>query len=83
MNNLAKDFGGESSFVTCTRGLVRPIVTMLLTVACITLLIMLASSSATIDKAVTIFLAVYGPILGFWFGQQTALKTTKTATKPR
>jgi len=74
---LASEINGESQFVSSFRGLVRPIVTVSLTAAFILLLIALSQidEGKGIEKAITIFLAVYGPILGFWFGQQTALKS--------
>lgn len=64
--------------VVVLRAAIRPLVTLALTGTFILLLLKGVYSDGETRKGLqdmmTVLLAVYGPIVGFWFGQQAALK---------
>lgn len=67
-------------FVVILRAAIRPVITLALTATFIFLLAKGVYGFNDTEHAkawqemLTVFLAVYGPIVGFWFGQQTAMK---------
>ena len=61
-------------FVIILRAAIRPLVTLALTGAFILLLFKGTDGAKDPKEMLTVLLAVYGPIVGFWFGQQAVLK---------
>lgn len=60
--------------VETIRGLVRPVVTILVVLALVAILVYLVVKFADLDMAKTFaaaFIGLIGPIIGFWFGQRT------------
>lgn len=79
LRELRRELTTESWCVTNFRNGIRPLISLILTFVFAWLIY--KSIEATQDyqydkmkEILTIFLAVYGPILGFWFGEHTALK---------
>ena len=61
--------------VVILRAAIRPLVTLALTGTFIFMLLTgVSSNSESCKDMLTVLLAVYGPIVGFWFGQQAAQK---------
>lgn len=60
--------------VDTIRGLVRPVVTLLVILALVVVLVFLVVKFADLDMAKTVlvgFMTLVGAITGFWFGQRT------------
>ena len=60
--------------VDTIRGLVRPIITLLVILALVVVLVFLVVKFADLDMAKTVlvgFMTLVGAITGFWFGQRT------------
>jgi hypothetical protein len=84
--DLIQDLREEPRPIVSLRATIRPLITLFLTLTFIFLTvgrvtgveIVCGADDATWDKMFSIFLAIYGPVIGFWFGQRTALKTTAT-----
>ena len=80
----------EPMLAVTFRAILRPTITLILTATFITLVLgqvgiigdapteAVASEAfyERWDKAFTVFLAIYGPIIGFWFGERTVEKKT-------
>ena len=78
----------ESGLAVTFRAILRPTITLGLTITFILLILGQVGLIGTVpddpnvakpfferwDKAFTIFLAIYGPIIGFWFGERTMKK---------
>ncbi len=72
---LKKRLQSEPRVVAGLRASIRSMVTILLTLAFLAMVgYGISSGKANWSAMFTTFLAVYGPILGFWFGEHSALK---------
>ena len=74
---LAQESAPEQipGLVVILRAAIRPLVTLALTGTFIFMLLKgVSSNTESCKDMLTVLLAVYGPIVGFWFGQQAALK---------
>ncbi len=69
------------------RALIRPLMTLMLTITFVALIfgqvgffgtLPVGPELANYKEVFTVFLAIYGPIIGFWFGERTADRTPKT-----
>ena len=91
INSLAEELKvppPEPMLAVTFRAILRPTITLILTVTFIALVLGQVGIIGNVpteavaadafferwDKAFTIFLAIYGPIIGFWFGERTVEK---------
>lgn len=84
INKLAIDLKSplpEPELARMLGALIRPAITLILTISFIALVLGRVgflgpdiANASEMDKMFDIFLAIYGPIIGFWFGERSALK---------
>ncbi len=74
---IEKSFTEEPRLITGFRNVVRPVITIILTLGFVGLIgwgVVGANDLNQWSTVLAVFLAIYGPIIGFWFGEHTALK---------
>ncbi|MEA3406418.1 MAG: hypothetical protein U9R28_11865 [Pseudomonadota bacterium] len=80
--SFVKDVQHESPSVKLLRGILRPSITSILTLTFVFLIVLQTGffdfagfvDQKVFDQIFTVFLAIYGPIIGFWFGERTVEK---------
>ncbi|HHT00796.1 MAG TPA: hypothetical protein ENK73_08085 [Thiomicrospira sp.] len=81
--SFVKDVQTESPTVKLLRGILRPSITSILTITFVFLIVLQTGffdfagfvDQKVFDQIFTVFLAIYGPIIGFWFGERTVEKS--------
>lgn len=82
VNALAQSLHPEPTWAIGTRALIRPLMTLILTMIFVLLVLGQAGffditngiGADAYKEVFTVFLAIYGPIIGFWFGERNAAK---------
>jgi hypothetical protein len=81
IDQLIEDLRPEPAWAVGARTMIRPLMTLILTITFVTLIlgqvgvigeIPTGEEQRIYKEVFTVFLAIYGPIIGFWFGERTA-----------
>lgn len=89
-NEILSAIQAEPRLALAIRALIRPAMTLILTITFVALLYGQVQASdpgekiKTYREVITVFLAIYGPIVGFWFGERSAERgvTRQPIAKP-